>query len=150
MGQAVTRKLVFRLGGVAFSLDLSFVVEICEQVADLLDLTCPDLTVGIVGALTFRNTRVPAIDPAARLGLSPATASSGRTALILTSSEGNWALLVDRVENISPVEKFQSLELPSLFRGAVSEHYSQVELFCSEPIICFEPERFYGISGLIT
>ncbi len=148
MGQAVGRKLVFRLGGVAFSLDLCFVVEICEPVAGLLDFSCPDLKVGIVGSLAFRNTRVPAIDPALGLDLTATLPLSGRTALLLTSPEGNWALLIDRVEEICSVDRFQSLALPPLLSGAVSAYYSQVELLGSEPVVCFKPERFYATSRL--
>ena len=147
MGTVVARKLIFRLGAVGFYLDLSSVVEIREQVAELLDLTQSDLAAGIVGALEFRNTWVPAIDPAIRFDLTSVLPLSARTAVILSSPEGNWALLVDRAEEISPANRFQPCEIPPLLRVAVSNYYSQVELFDNEPLVRFEAERFYGSSG---
>ncbi len=148
MTQAVARKLIFRLSGVAFSLDLSFIVEICEPATALLDTSCADTDAGIVGSLSFRNTKVPAIDPALVFDLPASIPYSAKTALLLNSSEGNWALLVDRVGEISQADKFKPLVIPPLLRGTIGGSYSQVELFDREPVVCFEPERFYGATGL--
>ncbi len=148
MGNVLARKLIFRLGSVGFILDLSFVVEIREQVVDLLDSTYRDLDAGIVGALDFRHTWVPAIDPAIRFDLSSALPLSAKTALILTSPEGNWALLVDRAQEISLAGRLQPCEMPAILRVAVSDYYAQIDLLDNEPLVRFEPERFYGAAGL--
>lgn len=147
MGNLVARKLIFRLGAVGFSLDLAYVVEICERVGDLLDSSYSDLNAGIVGALDFRNTRVPAIDPALGFDLISTVPLSGRTALILNSPEGNWALLVDRVAEIRPIDRFLPIDMPPLLREGVSNYYSQVEWYNNEPLVRFDPERFYGTPG---
>ena len=147
MGSVVARKLVFRLGEIGFSLDLSFVVEICEQVADLLDTQYADPSVGIVGALEFRNASLPAIDPALGFALTSSGPLSGKLALILTGPEGNWALLVDQIDGISPADKFQPLEMSPLLRSTTSNYYSQVQLLEDEPLVCFVPEIFYGAPG---
>lgn len=147
MGNVVARKLIFRLAEIGFYLDLSSVVEIREQVVERLDLTQCDLSAGIVGALEFRNTWVPAIDPAIRFGLTSGLPLAARSAVILNSSEGNWALLVDRAEEISPADRFQPCEIPPLLSVAVSNYYLQVALFDNEPLVRFEPERFYGSPG---
>lgn len=148
MSEAVVRKLVFRLGEIGFSLDLAFVVEICQPIDDLFDASYVDATNWIVGALDFRNTRVPAVDPALALELVGCKALADRTALILTGPEGNWALLVDRVEAISPQDKFQPVESPPLLRSPANRLYAQLELFHSEPLVCLNPENFYAASAL--
>ena len=150
MGNVVARRLIFRLGEVGFILDLSCVVEILESVADLLDSTYREMDAGIVGALDFRHTWVPVVDPTIRFDLNSSLPLTAKTALILTSPEGNWALLVDRAEEISPAHRFQHCEMPPIIRVAVSSHYSQIELLNDEPFVLFEPERFYGASGLIS
>lgn len=147
MGNVFARKLIFRLAEIGFYLDLSSVVEICEQVAGRLDLAQSDLAAGIVGALEFRNTWVPAIDPTIRFGLTSGLPLPARSAVILNSSEGNWALLVDRAEEICSADRFQPCEMPPLLSVAVGSYYSQVELFDNEPLVRFEPERFYGSPG---
>ena len=147
MGNGVAKKLIFRLGPVGFILDLSFVVEIREQVVDLLDSTYRDLDAGIVGALNFRHTWVPAIDPAIRFDLLSTLPLSAKTALILNGPEGNWALLVDLAEEIRPATRFQPCEMPPILRVAVSNYYSQIELLNNEPLVRFEPECFYGAAG---
>ena len=148
MGNAAARRLVFRLGGVGFILDLSCVVEIRDQIVDLLDSTYRDLDAGIVGALDFRHTWIPAVDPSIRFDLRSVIPLSAKTALVLNSSEGNWALLVDQAEEISPANKFQPCEMPPIFRVAVSNYFSQIVLLENEPLVLFEPERFYGAPRL--
>lgn len=144
MGSADAKKLIFRLGPVGFTINLSSVVEIREQIVALLDSTYRDLDAGIVGALDFRSTWVPAVDPAIRFSLVSELPLSARTALILNGPEGNWALLVDRAEEIISASKFQPCVMPPILRVAVSNYYSQLELYENEPLVVFEPERFYG------
>ncbi|MCK4691443.1 MAG: chemotaxis protein CheW [Desulfuromonadales bacterium] len=144
MVQAAAKKLIFRLGEVGFVLDLASIIEICEQIVDAVDPGKADLDSGIVGSLLFRQTLIPVIDPTLRLELSSSTAIRDRVALVLRSSEGNWALLVDKVDGVYSSERFQPCELPPLLKQTVNRCFSQVELLDNEPMIIFEPERYYG------
>lgn len=144
MPRSVDRKLIFRLGGVGFLLDLDLLVEICEQLADGFNPTYSDLEQGIVGALQFRRTQVPVVDPALLLGIKSELRFSEKRALILKGTEGNWALLVDRVEEISSADRFVSCELPLLLKKSVSRGYTRVSLLAGEPMVHFETEYFYG------
>ena len=96
MVQAAAKKLIFRLGEVGFVLDLACIVEVCEHIVDTVDFRKTDLDSGIVGSLLFRRTLIPVIDPTLRLELSSSTATGDKVVLVLRSSEGNWALLVDQ------------------------------------------------------
>ncbi len=147
MGRVAARHLVFRIDDIGFVLDLTRVVEIREQIAGALDLSRTDLERGIVGALTFRQTRIPVIDPAIRLGLSPKTPIKQRVALVLNSPEGNWGLLVDQVGEIGPASKFSSCKMPALLKGTLQKFYSEILLLNDEPMVLFNPDNFYGGVG---
>jgi chemotaxis signal transduction protein len=144
MARAADRKLIFRLGEIGFLLELSWVVEICEHIDEHFNPDRSDLEQGIVGSYLFRQTLIPVVDPVLHLRIQTQQDIAKKSALILRGDEGNWALLVDRVEEISPAIKFHPCEIPSLLKKAVSGYYTQVYLLMDEPVICFEPEQYYG------
>ena len=144
MSSGVHRNLVVRIAEVGCLLDLAWVVEIKEEIADLLDYRHADLSQGIIAALNFRQTRVPAVDPSLFLGLCSAVEVENKKALILKSSEGNWALLVDQVVEISTTDRFVPCPIPPLLKVAAQGCYSKLELFCGEPMVVLEPDRIYG------
>ncbi len=139
-----SRKLIFRLGGTAFLLELTDVVEVVEHISGLLDSGCSDIGRGIVSALRFRQATIPAVDPTLKLNILSTVTLNDKVAVVLRSSEGNWALLVDRIEELSLADNFQSCELPFLLKIVATGFYSQVKLLHNEPMIVFEPERYYG------
>lgn len=146
MGNVVARKLIFRLGETGFLLDLDRVVEICEQLTEIFDPSRTDMEQGIVGSLCFRQTQIPVVDPALHLKTHSQLAINIKSALILKGAEGNWALLVDRVEEIIPAHKLKTCEIPPLLKSAIAGYYSRVSLLLNEPLIHFEPDQYYGSS----
>lgn len=144
MVHAASRKLIFRLGKTGFLLDLDWVVEICEQFAGQFDASRTDLDQGIVGSFYFRQTNIPVVDPCLHLNSQSELAITEKTALILRGGEGNWTLLVDRVEEILPATMFQSCEIPPLLKKSITGYYSEISLLMNEPMINFEPEQYYG------
>ncbi len=143
------RQLVFRLDEIGFVLDLASVVEIREQLADDLDLSRSDLPLGIIGALHFRQTRIPVVDPTIRLDVISTVPFKEKVVLVLNSSEGNWGLLVDQIGGISSGEKFRDCEFPPLLKEALSKYYQKVLLLDQELFIVFEPQHYYGSLGEI-
>ena len=141
------RKLIFRLGEMGFLLEMANVVEVIEQVEEILDPGRSDIARGIVSALQFRQTWIPAVDPTLKLNVSSAVKLQDKVVVVLSGSEGNWALLVDQVKLLSTAETFHSCEVPFLLKVATMSFYSQIELLHDEPLIVFEPERFYGIAA---
>ncbi len=144
MAEAGQRVLVFRLGEIAFMLELAQIVEVVEQTADILDPGRSDMSRGIVSALKFRKTWIPVVDPALKLDISSPVALKDKIAVILRSSEGNWALLVDHISELLPVENFKSCEVPFLLQMSAAGFYSQVRLLDNRPVVVFEPENYYG------
>lgn len=146
MTKAVGKMLIFVLADIRFVLDLDHVVEVLEQLSGRLDVQRSDLRQGIVAALEFRHTAIPVIDPTLSLGLVSAIGLNQRTALVLRGSEGNWAILVDRVEGLAPGTLFSRAHVPALLRAAPGCDDIQVLLVEDAPLMVFEPERFYGIN----
>jgi len=70
MTEVGNRKLIFRLGKIGFLLDLADVVEVVDQIADALDPGRSDIGQGIISALQFRQTLMPAVDPVLICNLS--------------------------------------------------------------------------------
>ncbi len=149
MVSPVARKLVFRLGEVGFSIDLGAVVEIREQFDEVVDSSRSELTLGIVGSFSFRQTSIPAVDPTIKLGLMSKVTLADKIALVLKSPEGNWALLVDQIEEIGSHEQFISCEIPPLLKSASLNYYTQLELCRNNLLVVFEPEMFYGLVGAV-
>jgi hypothetical protein len=146
MTNADEKMLIFVLAGIRFVLDLDHVVEVLEQLSGRLDVQRSDLRQGIVAALEFRHTAIPVIDPTLSLGLVSDVGLTRRSALVLRGSEGNWAILVDRVEGLMPGTVFSRAHIPHLLRAAPGCADTQVLLVEDTPHMVFEPERFYGIN----
>jgi len=147
MSHAVARNLIFRLGETGFLLDLEQVVEICEQLTENFNPSRTDMGQGIVGSLLFRQTQVPVVDPALHLRTHSQLAINQKSALVLKGPEGNWALLVDRVEGITPADKLQKCNIPPLLKSSIDGYYSKVSLLLNEPIVHFDSERYYGLTA---
>jgi len=142
------RKLIFHLGDIGFLLDLADVVEVVDQIADALDPGRSDIGRGIVSALRFRRTWIPVVDPALKLDIFSPVKLREKTVIVLNGTEGNWALLVDRINKVSAAEDFQPCAIPFLLKVATMGFYSQIQLLHNEPMIVFEPERFYGSASI--
>ncbi len=144
MPEPESKKLIFRLGEIGFVLELTAVVEVVEHLADSLDSSCSDLGRDIVSALLFRQALIPVVDPTLKLNIISPVELKDKIAIVLRSTEGNWALLVDKVEKMVVAKSFQPCEFPYLLRIATAGIYSQVKLFAGEPLVVFDPERYYG------
>ncbi len=146
MTRTIAKMLIFTLAGIRFVLDLDHVVEVLEHLAGRLDMQRSDLRQGIVAALAFRQTTIPVVDPTLPFGLVSDIGLSQRSALVLRGSEGNWAILVDRVEGLVPTAVFSRARVPMLLRATPGFADVQVLLVEDAPLMVFEPERFYGIN----
>lgn len=144
MAQTTARKLIFRLGETGFLLDLQLLVEVCDQLEGRFDSGYAVTAQGIVGALSFRQTQVPLVDPKLYFNMSTELSLTEKRALVLKGEEGNWALLVDRVDEILPVEKLIPCAIPLLLKNSVAGCYSRLSLVSGEPMVHFDPEQFNG------
>ncbi len=144
MSGANHRALIFRLGDISFLLALAQVVEVVEQTAEMLDAGRSDISRGIVSALWFRKTWIPVVDPALKLDIATDVEINDKTAIVLHSSEGNWALLVDDISELAVMDNFKSCSIPFLLKVSATGFYSRVKLLHDCPVVVFEPESYYG------
>ncbi len=138
---ANSRRLLFRIGTVGFYVDLGALVEIREQVTEQVDYGQVDPQLSVTGALAFRRTMIPVIDLSERLGLESGLTD---TALVLHSSEGNWALLVDRVEGFCSVPEMVDHPLPQLLQAPGWRCFHQLAIFNGAPFLRLELSSCYA------
>jgi len=138
---AISRRLLFHIGTVGFCLYLNELVEIYDQVDAVIDFSQTDSPLAIVGALSFRHTQIPLVDLSRRLGFGPSEAGN---ILVLSSQEGNWALLVDRVEGFCSVTDMKDLSLPPLLRRDGWRCFERISLYQGLPFLCLELTACYG------
>lgn len=143
--EAISRRLLFRIGAVGFCLDFRDLVEIREPVAGLIDVDQEDPAQAILGALPFRQTLIPAIDLSGRLNID---SGELETALVLRSSEGNWALLAEKIEGVCPTAEMLDLELPRLLRPEGWSCFRRIALHDGAPFLCLELPVCYGGGAL--
>jgi chemotaxis signal transduction protein len=139
------RRLLFVLGGLGFCLDLHELVEICEDVEVLTEPHLQDLERAVCGGMLFRRTTIPVVDLRSRLGLvvDPEARPPGN-ALILRSAEGNWALLVEKIEGFQPLAGMQDLDLPPMLVAQGWRCFRQIALHKSRPFIKLDLQACYG------
>lgn len=138
------KRLVFRIAGVGFALALEDLVEIREAGAGVLDRSAADPENGLLGLLDYRDEAIHAVNVRQKVGL-PAPESFEVAYIVVSGSDGVWAMPVDKVEGIFPVEEFKVYEVPLLLRVNSELPYQTLQVWRSEPLISCEPlmlERF--------
>ncbi len=144
MAHVEQRSLIFRIGGIGFLLGLQNIIEVLGNVAGALDFSKSDLRNSIIAALDFRRTHIPVFDPVGALKISSDVKLKDKVALVLRGSEGNWALVVDEIEELTGHENQLSCTIPDLLRPSAEGCYRQIRLINDEPYVVFDPENFYG------
>lgn len=127
-------KLIFRLGGIGFSLPIEGLLEIRDDAADTLDRSTADATALLLGHLPGRGAAVPVRDLGTRLGLD-VPFGEGTVVLVLTGETGVWGIAADRVEGIFPAAEFLSRLLPPLLIGRQPLPCTHCDLWRGEPLL---------------
>ena len=140
-----SRRLLFRVGDLGFCLDLGELVEICEGIEILNEPRLRDSLQAVCGGMVFRRTMIPVVDLRSRLGLGAVSpARQPNNALVLRSSEGNWALLIDQVEGFQPSASMQDLDLPPLLLAPGWRCFEKIALYQARPFIKLDLQACYG------
>jgi chemotaxis signal transduction protein len=138
------KRLVFRIAGVGFALSLEDLIEIREAGAGVLDRSAADPENGLLGLLDYRDEAIQAINVRQKVGL-PAPESFEVAYIVVNGTDGAWAMPVDKVEGIFPVDEFKVYEVPLLLRVNSELPYQTLQVWRSEPLVSCEPqtlERF--------
>ena len=140
----ISRRLLFRIGTVGFYLELSELVEIREQIADLIDCRQVDQQLSVVGALTFRKTLIPVVDLSSRLSISSV---SPDIVLVLNSLDGNWGLLVDRVEGFYSATEMIDRSVPDLLQEGGWRCFDLISTYEGHPFLKLNLSACYSGTG---
>lgn len=98
---AVDKHCVFRCGGSWYSLLATSVREVMMAPPWV---RMPGGDTALAGLCHVRNEFIPALSLPALLGEAEATGTSNGKLLVIGGSAGNWALLVDEVVALEPLE----------------------------------------------
>lgn len=142
---AVSRRLLFRIGEVGFSINLEELVEVCEQVAGRIDPSRVDPERHVIGALPFRRTLIPVVDLAQRLAID---LNKPAAALVLSSSEGNWALPVSQVLGFVSAAEVTDQNLPRLLQADGWRCFDQLCLYDGQPYLKLQVGGCYAGGAL--
>lgn len=130
-------KLVFRLGGIGFSLPIEGLVEIRDDAVPTLDRSKADPAAQLLGHLSHRGAPIPVRSLGARLGLD-VPVCEGAVVLVLPGEAGTWGVAADSVEGIFPATEFLSRRLPPLLTGRRPLPCSHCDLWRDEPLLSCE------------
>jgi len=139
-------KLVFRLGGIGFSLPIESLAEIKENVSEVPDSTLCDASGKLAGKLSFRGEEIPIYD-LRRLFDLETSVTEERGVLILWGGDGPWGIFVERVEGIYPVEDFASRPVSVLFSRPHESPYEYVDVWREEPLVFCDVPRLERLLG---
>jgi purine-binding chemotaxis protein CheW len=117
--------LIARIAGELIAFDAAII----ETVVSIADVTpVPRTVASIVGVAAVRSRVVTVVDPAQRLGFS-ATKSTGR-AVVIENEDHRFALLVDEVLEVCPVDEWDkdigvsaNAQWASVAKGSVDTPY---------------------------
>lgn len=137
---AIARRLLFRIGPIGFYLGLNQLIEIREQISEQIDFSQIDDHLSVVGALPFRQTLIPVVDVSRRLAIET---SDQDTVLVLSSRDGNWGLLVDRIEGFYASAEMADLPLPQMLMADGWRCFDRVALYAGIPYLRLEPTECY-------
>jgi len=142
MLDAERMKLVFRLGGVGFSLPVDHLVEIRQGPAGWIDREAADTETGLLGHVHQLNGTLPVINLCRCIGLSDSRLLDDLTLLVLPGRMGHLGVVVDVVEGFFPADEFAPLALPPLLEGRVPPAYGGFDMWRSELLIAGDASRW--------
>lgn len=128
-------KLVFRLDGIGFCIDVAALMEVKECLIDCLDRDKEDSRQGVLGQVPFRGDLIPLYDPRFTFEFVARPLPEQFKIMVLTVQQALFAVAVEEVEGIFPATQLQPVELPTLLREPDRQPYKGLELWQGEPLV---------------
>lgn len=145
MTESGGKKVVFRIAGVGFSLDVDTLVEIREFADIDLDISAADPERDILGQIAFRDETIPLVDIRRIVGLPPA---DDPVVVIVFGTDGAWAFAIETIVGIAQASEFQACDVPALLLPGSQRLFSTLDIWRSEPLVSFEPVQLESFRGL--
>ena len=132
-----SKKVVFRVAGVGFSLAVDTLMEI-NQADDLdIDFSSADPEHGLLGTVSFRDDAIRVLDVRKLLDLPPSDADN--VLMVILGTDGAWAFPVEKVEGVSLANEFRSCDAPAILSGREQSPFTIIDIWRDEPLVCFDP-----------
>jgi chemotaxis signal transduction protein len=140
-------KLVFRLGSVRFSLPVDHLVELRQGRNGWIEHNQDDAASVLLGTVNQRDGVLKVYDLGRILQLPHWSGAGDVNLLVLTGTQGPWAIPVDEVVGIFPFEVFSPLSVSPFL-----EHVNQLpdikfERWQDEVLVCGDVGRWEQLRG---
>lgn len=147
MADADGMKLVFRLGGVGFSLPVRDLIEVAEVPVEQVEVCSAAGTVCMDGWLLRRGELVPLFSLAQRLCLPAPTAGGQIVAVVMVGADGPWSIRVERIEGIFPGAEFALVPAAAWMFQREMWPFENLALWRGQPLVHFESMPLEGRWG---
>jgi purine-binding chemotaxis protein CheW len=130
--------VIFELGGDLFAADVLAVDRVLRYVAPS---AVPDVPVWVEGVIEHRGGVIPVIDLRRRLGVAELAIDAGARILVLNTSAGFVAGIVDAVREVAVVPTGAVTAPPPLFRGMSGDAIRGIAKVGERLVVVLDVER---------
>jgi hypothetical protein len=131
------KKIVFRIAGIGFTLDVASLIEVKELADVEIETSADDLNQTLLGRVLFRDDAIPVLDVRRSFGL-PCTVSDSVLAFVF-GSDGGWAFPIETVVGVALDEEFKPCNVSVLLQSRDKCLFRSINVWKHEPLISFEP-----------
>ncbi len=130
--------VIFELGGDLFAADVLAVDRVLRYAAPS---AVPDVAAWVEGVIEHRGAVIPVIDLRRRVGAAETPIGAGTRTVVLNTSAGYVAGVVDGVKEVAVVPTGAVTAPPPLFRGMSSEAIRGIAKVGDRLVIVLDVER---------
>lgn len=138
MRSDMMKLVIFELGGDLFAADVLAVDRVLRY---LTPSTVPDVATWVEGVIEHRGEVIPVIDLRRRLGVAELTIGPGTRIVVLNTSAGFIAAIVDGVREVAVVPTGAVTAPPPLFRGMSGEAIRGIAKVGERLVVVLDVER---------
>lgn len=138
MRSDMMKLVIFELGGDLFAADVLAVDRVLRYT---VPSTVPDVPSWVEGVIEHRGGVIPVIDLRRRLGVPEATIGAGTRTVVLNTSAGHVAGIVDAVKEVAVVPTGAVTAPPPLFRGLSSDAIRGIAKMGDRLVVVLDIER---------
>ena len=138
MRSDMMKLVIFELGGDLFAADVLAVDRVLRY---MTPSAVPDVPSWVEGVIEHRGGVIPVIDLRRRLGVAEQSIGSGTRTLVLNTSAGYVAGIVDAVKEVAVLPTGAVTAPPPLFRGLSGEAIRGIAKVGERLVVVLDVER---------
>ena len=137
MTDSGSKKVVFHIAGVGFSLAVDSLMEIKEAGAVEIDTSSADPERGLIGMLSFREDAIRVLDIRRLLSLPPSIEDA--VLMVVFGTDGAWAFPIEKIDKVAQADEFLSCDVPALLIGSDQRPFAVIDIWQGKPLVRLEP-----------